>query len=191
MALPEELQEALWDWARQLRIDAEADAWDRISVDLGYEWEGYDPTEGGPQLVEQLLGAVTFVLSMRFMHAVVDQEMLDEALAFVKAQAYGLEDAERGAVYSLRFMGMVSRDLIKDVELFVPRLGFVDLEDLIEVFPFMALAVRRLNGQIDMDEAEEIVRAIYKDLTYDGDEWDLKVELSSNGELVVEVSEIE
>ena len=191
MALPEELQEALWDWARQLRIDAEADAWDRISVDLGYEWEGYDPTDGGPQLVEQLIGAVTFVLSMRFMHAVVDQEMLDEALAFVKAQAYGLEDAERGAVYSLRFMGMVSRDLIKDVELFVPRLGFVDLEDLIEVFPFMALAVRRLNGQIDMDEAEEIVRAIYEDLTYDGDEWDLKVELSSNGELIVEVSEIE
>ena len=191
MALPEELQEALWDWARQLRIDAEADAWNRISVDLGYEWEGYDPTEGGPQLVEQLIGAVTFVLSMRFMHAVVNQEMLDEALAFVKAQAYGLEDAERGAVYSLRFMGMVSRDLIKDVELFVPRLGFVDLEDLIEVFPFMALAVRRLNGQIDMDEAEEIVRAIYEDLTYDGDEWDLKVELSSNGELIVEVSEIE
>ena len=191
MALPEELQEALWDWARQLRIDAEADAWDRISVDLGYEWEGYDPTEGGPQLVEQLIGAVTFVLSMRFMHAVVNQEMLDEALAFVRAQAYGLEDAERGAVYSLRFMGMVSRDLIKDVELFVPRLGFVDLEDLIEVFPFMALAVRRLNGQIDMDEAEEIVRAIYEDLTYDGDEWDLKVELSSNGELIVEVSEIE
>jgi len=189
VALPDELREALADWAQALRAEAEADGWDRISVDLGYEWEGYDPAEGGPELVEQLIRAVTFVLSMRFMHAVVDQEMLDEALAFVKAQAYGLENAERGAVYSLRFMGMVSRDLIKDVELFVPRLGFVDLEDLIEVFPFMALAVRRLNGQIDVDEAAEIVKAIYEDLTYDGEEWELKVELTDIGELVIEVQE--
>ncbi len=184
MALPEELREALADWAQALRAEAEADEWDRISVDLGYEWEGYDPAEGGPELVEQLIRAVTFVLSMRFMHAVVDQEMLDEALAFVKAQAYGLENAERSAVYSLRFMG-----LVKDVELFVPRIGFVDLEDFVEVFPFMALAVRRLGGRIELDEAKEIVKAIYEDLTYDGDEWDLTVELTSYGELVIEVQE--
>ena len=186
MALPEELGEALGAWARTLRADAARDNWVCISEQLGYGWEDPELTEGGPQLVEQLIRAVTFVITMRFMHAVVDQEMLNEALTFVKAQSYGLEDTERGAVYSLRFMG-----LLHEIELFVPRLGFVDLEDFVEVFPFMALAVRRLGGRIELDEAKEFVKAIYDDLTYDGDEWDLTVDLSSSGELVIEVQELE
>ncbi len=184
MALPEELDEALTNWADQLRTDAERDQWAFICQQHGHEWEGFEPTEGGPLLVERLIEAVVFVLSMRFMHAVVDQEMLDEALRFVASQAYGIADADRDARYSLRFIGTR-----QEVELFVPRLGLVDLEDFQGMFPFMGIIVRKLEGEIDMDEAEEIVRAIYEDLTWDGDEWDLQPALTSYGELVVHLKE--
>jgi len=184
VALPEELGEALTSWIGDLRTDAERDRWVHICELHGYECEEDDPTAIGPRLVERLIEAVTFSLSMRFMHAVVDQAMLDEALRFVASQAYGLEAAERGAMYSLRFIGT-----LHEVELFVPRFGLVDLEDFHDVMPFMGVIVRRLDGDIGMDEAEDIVRAIYEDLTYDGEPWELQPELSSTGELVVHLRE--
>ena len=184
MALPEDLEEALASWVGDLRTDAERDGWAFICALHGYEGEDVDLATIGPRLVERLIEAVAYSLAMRFMHAVVDQAMLDEALRFVACQAYGLDDADRGAKYSLRFLGT-----LHEVELFVPRFGLVDLEDFQEVMPFRALIVRKLEGDIDMDEAEEIVRAIYEDLTYDGEPWELQPELMSSGELVVDVRE--
>jgi hypothetical protein len=184
VALPKELDQALKTWTHQLQVDAVLDAWSTICDLHGHGDEGEQLARIGPQLVSELIEAVVTVLSMRFMNAVVDQPFLDEAIQFVKDQTYGVEDVAREASYAVRFMG--SR---REVELYVRNIAFIDLEDYHMMFPFGALGVRKLHGEMPDQEAGDIIEAIRNDLTWNGEEWHIEHERLSDRELLVEVRE--
>jgi hypothetical protein len=184
MALPKELDLALQAWTHQLQAEALLDAWSAICDQHGYG-DGEDHgAEMGPQLIAHLTESVITVLSMRFMNAVVDQPLLDEAIQFVKDQTYGVEDEAREASYAVRFMG--SR---REVELYVRNIAFIDLEDYHMMFPFGALGVRKLHGEMPDQEVASIVEAIRNDLTWNGEEWHIEHERLSKRELIVAVRE--
>jgi hypothetical protein len=169
-SLPRKVSSALVAWSRRVRADASLDAWLHITTLHGYAEE--DAAQVGPELVERLIEAVTWVLVMRFLGIVATPEVIEAARSFIADQAYGLPDRERAARYSLRFIGTM-----QEVEIFIRDLADVDLEDFEARYPFDGVLVRALGRTMDAEEADRIVQAVYEDLTFDGDDWVIHSEI--------------
>ncbi|MFH1463605.1 MAG: hypothetical protein ABIO70_04390 [Pseudomonadota bacterium] len=170
MSIPAEVREALSDWVNSFRAAAERDGWRWLTEEAGYDEE--PPGEIGPDLVERMIEAVTMIVTVRFMGAGPDPAHAAAARAFLERQAYGVPAEQRGARYRLRFLGSPC-----EVELYVETLAEVDLEDFEAILGFGGLEIAAVGRALQPAEAEGLLRAVYEDLTWDGDLWEIDAAL--------------
>ena len=153
-------------WVLEYAAAAEADDLKAVRERIG----GYvdDPDATARRDLEAQIEAVVMLVSYRLLNK--SPEAAEAVERFLSKQVYGRSGSEIGSRFTLRLTGPFP------VVFHIDSLDEVDLEDLRDSMYYEGLQIWSHRGEFDEESVQSLLEEIESDLTYDGEEINLRHE---------------
>jgi hypothetical protein len=161
-------------WVERYSRAAEEDGYSALLETSGWDPATVtDPEEVGQRCLKAQVEAVTWLVAFHGLNRAEPEEAQQEIDSFLDRQRYG-DTPARGVRYSLRLVGPCCPLL------FVNELREVDLEDLRSVIRYDGIEITDHRADLSEEAARELVKEVLEDLTFDGDQVELRPEVRGN-----------
>jgi hypothetical protein len=175
------MADSLKRWMEQYSRAAEQDGYSAL-----LETSGWDPAavtdseEIGLRCLQAQLEAVTWLVSFHGLNRADPDEAAREIQSFLDRQSHGPAETANKARYTLRLLANHCP------QFFVNELREVDLEDLRGVMYYGGVEIIDHRADLSEKAAAQLVKEVLEDLTFDGDEVELRPEVEGN-RLTIEI----